>query len=325
MRALPGLFRPALALAVLLPLAACKPEPIPVPTARDAECATLAYEGFPRLEPRMRNSYFVCHSGLALQYAVPLRSALWVVQHLKADALDETKATREKEEFRPDAVLPEGLTPESTRFTASGYDRGHLAPAADFKENPAGMSHSFYTSNIVPQVPENNRFIWAKLEANVRAWARQKGEIYVVTGPVYYAGGRPYTPVGWLAFNKGRAEYVIEEYHVEDHGTQLQPLEREGKRGQDRNRGKKLRSKKPKAGIAVPSHLYKVIYDPAAGTAIAFVVPNAAVPESALPQYATTVAEVERLTGLRFFPNLPFERQAALKTQVVPQAWLLSQ
>lgn len=290
-------------------LAACTPQSIPVP-GPGGECSNLAHEGFPRLEPQMRSSFFICHKGFALQYAVPVRSALWVAQHLKAEDLDEPTVTREQENFRPDARLPEGITPTPDRFTRTGYDRGHLAPAADFVENPAGMSHSFYTSNIVPQDPTMNRGIWARLEKNVRAWAKQKGEVYVVTGPIYYADSRPFSPQGWLSLTDGKAQYVIEEYSRDDETRQ-----------QKRDREKRMGAR----AIAVPSHMYKVIYDPAANTSIAFVVPNSGVPSSSLPQYATTVAEVERLTNLRFFPELSMEEQGALKTQVNPHAWLLSQ
>lgn len=307
----PGLSARMLIAGLLVASAvACTPQSIPVPAA-GGECSDLTYQGFPRLEPPMRSSFFVCHKGLALQYAVPVRSALWVVQHLKASDLDQPTVSREREEFRPDARLPEGITPTPDRFTRTGYDRGHLAPAADFVENPAGMSHSFYTSNIVPQDPGNNRGIWVRLEKNVRAWARQKGEVYVVTGPIYYAGAKPFTPQGWLALTDGRAEYVIEEYARGDEETRREQRERKKRRGA--------------RAIGVPSHLYKVVYDPAANTAIAFVVPNVDVPSASLPQYATTVAEVERLTHLRFFPDLPLEEQGPLKTQVNPQAWLLSQ
>jgi len=307
----------ALALSVGL-LAGCAAEPIPVPTGANAPCANLTYQGFPRLEhdPPLKQGFFVCHQGFALQYAKPFRSALWAVERLEAQNLDETKVSRENEKFRPDGFLPEGLTPTSDRFTNSGYDRGHLAPAADFKENPAGMSQSFYTSNIVPQNPDNNRGIWARLEKNARAWAMQKGEVYVITGPIFFAGNRPFTPLGWLAFDKKKVKYVIEEYDYQPHTVE------EDKQGKKRRVPKK---KLPPSGIAVPSHLYKIIYDPKANTAIAFVVPNISVPENSLNQYATTVAEVERLTALRFFPNLPMEQQGPLKTQVNPQAWILSQ
>ena len=39
-------------------------------------------------------------------------------------------------------------------------------------------------SNMSPQVPGFNRGIWKKLEGNVRNWASDNGEIYVVTGPI---------------------------------------------------------------------------------------------------------------------------------------------
>ncbi len=299
-------------------LTGCAQEPIPVPTGSNAPCADLTYQGFPRLEynPPLKQGFFVCHQGFALQYAKPLHSPLWAVERLEAQNLDENKVTRDKEKFRPDGFLPKGLTPTADRYTNSGYDRGHLAPAADFKENPAGMSQSFYTSNIVPQHPDNNRNIWARLEKNTRAWAQQKGEVYVITGPVFYAGGKPFTPMGWLAFDNKKVQYVIQEYDYQQEKTVT-----------DKNgRKRKVKKKKlPPAAIAVPSHLFKIIYDPKANSAIAFVVPNAGVPESALPQYATTVAEVERVTALRFFPNLPFEQQGLLKTQVNAQAWILSQ
>lgn len=307
---------PARVLAALLAallLAACRPEPIPVPTGADAPCADLAFQGFPRLEPGMRNAYFVCHNGFALQYAVPVHSALWVVQRLRARDLDEPRVTRDNHSFRPDAFLPEGITPDPDRFTRTGYDRGHLAPAADFSENAPGMSHSFYTSNIVPQDPGNNRGVWARLESNVRAWALRKGELYVVTGPIFYADDRPYTPRGWLAMRDGRPHYVIEEYQRTDQGDE------DDARREERRR----RKARGASAIAVPSHLYKVLYDPAARTAVAFVLPNLDVPESDLARYATTVAEVERLTSLRFFPDLPLDEQARIKTRVDPAAWVL--
>lgn len=49
-------------------------------------------------------------------------------------------------------------------YRGSGYDRGHLAPAADMKWAPAAMSESFLMSNMSPQDPGFNRGIWKKLE-----------------------------------------------------------------------------------------------------------------------------------------------------------------
>lgn len=264
--------------------------------------------GFPKLEPALRSSFFACRKGFALQYAVPVRSSLWVTQHLRAEDLDEPKFSPDRAGFRPDGFLPENITPTPERFTRTGYKLGHLAPPEDFPENAPAISHSHYTSNVVAQDPGNDAGIWKRLEENVRAWAAAKGEVYVITGPIYYAGSRPFTPQGWLSITDGQTQYIIEEYYRDE--SDRERREREKLRGQN--------------AIAVPSHLFKVIHDPVANSAIAFVVPNQNLPSSSLPQYATTVAEVERLTNLRFFPQLPMEEQAAIKTQVNARAWILS-
>ena len=68
-------------------------------------------------------------------------------------------------------------------YRRSGYDRGHLAPAADFSFNTNAMSESFYMSNMSPQNPSFNRGIWKELESLVRSWG-SVSSIYVVTGPI---------------------------------------------------------------------------------------------------------------------------------------------
>jgi endonuclease G len=67
----------------------------------------------------------------------------------------------------------------------SGYDRGHLCPAADMSFNSVAMQESFLMSNISPQIPEFNRGIWKELETTVRNWAVKEHKIVVVTGPVF--------------------------------------------------------------------------------------------------------------------------------------------
>ena len=69
-------------------------------------------------------------------------------------------------------------------YRRSGYDRGHLAPAAAMAWSQEVMSESFYLSNMGPQDPGFNRGIWRQLEARVRDWADLHGEVFVVTGPV---------------------------------------------------------------------------------------------------------------------------------------------
>ena len=69
-------------------------------------------------------------------------------------------------------------------YEGSGYDRGHLAPAADMGWSTITMAESFYFSNMSPQLPAFNRGIWKRLEELVRSWAIENKAVYVVTGPV---------------------------------------------------------------------------------------------------------------------------------------------
>lgn len=84
------------------------------------------------------------------------------------------------------------LEPELADYSAvdadykkSGFDRGHLAPAADMAWSEHSMHESFSYANVSPQTPAFNRGIWKKLEEQVRAWSRKFDTVWVVTGPVF--------------------------------------------------------------------------------------------------------------------------------------------
>ena len=68
-----------------------------------------------------------------------------------------------------------------------GFDKGHLAPAADMTYSFGSMSISFFMTNISPQIPGCNRGIWKRLENQVRRWAVKEGKIYIITGPIFSA------------------------------------------------------------------------------------------------------------------------------------------
>jgi len=76
----------------------------------------------------------------------------------------------------------------STAFRGSGYDRGHMAPnhAIATRYGVDGQRETFLMSNVVPQTPRINRYIWKDLEARVsRRYGRYFSEVWVVTGPVF--------------------------------------------------------------------------------------------------------------------------------------------
>lgn len=107
----------------------------------------------------------------------------WVTYHLTKENL-QGSANR-KNNFRPDPSLPVGKRSELEDYKKSGFDRGHMAPAADFKRSEEAMSETFFLSNMAPQRPNLNRITWSHLENEVRNLADKHGSIWIFTGPLY--------------------------------------------------------------------------------------------------------------------------------------------
>lgn len=117
----------------------------------------------------------------ALQYNEKFEQADWVAYELTKDEV--MSSVGRLDAYRVDTEIDTGSA-TSADYRGSGYDKGHLAPAADMKMTEESMSDSFLMSNMSPQSPTFNRVIWAELESYVRTWAFQNDSIYVVTGPV---------------------------------------------------------------------------------------------------------------------------------------------
>ena len=73
-------------------------------------------------------------------------------------------------------------------YRGSGYDRGHMAPnyAIATRYGVDGQWETFLMSNVIPQTPRVNRYMWRDLEHDVaRRYGRYFSEVWVVTGPVF--------------------------------------------------------------------------------------------------------------------------------------------
>ncbi len=124
----------------------------------------------------------VDRAGYALGYIEYHEQPAWVVYKLTGDEV-MTKVSKRKNRFKEDPEIATGSAC-SADYLRSGYDRGHLAPAADMAFSEQAMADSFFYSNMSPQHPKFNRGIWKKLEEQVRHFAVREEEVYVVTGPV---------------------------------------------------------------------------------------------------------------------------------------------
>lgn len=131
-----------------------------------------------------RQHEIIEHTSYVLAYSEEHEQALWV-----AYELDEFKASanlfNRTDNFREDPNVSTGSATLAD-YSGSGFDRGHLAPAGDFKFSKTAMSETFFMTNMSPQKPGFNRGVWNRLEALVRNWAIEEEKLYVVTGGILH-------------------------------------------------------------------------------------------------------------------------------------------
>jgi endonuclease G len=145
--------------------------------------------------PAVNNGELVRHTYYVLSYDEEHEQAEWVAYELTRERLNQEWADRPQGFFPDPLVRTESATPRD--YSGSGYDRGHLCPAADMAFDEAAIKETFYMSNISPQVRTFNGGVWRELEELTRDWARKYEHLYVVTGPVLTRSG-----VGAIGFNK---------------------------------------------------------------------------------------------------------------------------
>ncbi|GAB2773301.1 hypothetical protein GCM10027275_15320 [Rhabdobacter roseus] len=247
------------------------PAEVPSAKATDAEALELARIANQRdffLPATTPSDQLVRRTGYTLKYFEKYEQAAWVAQVLTAQQIQGKEARENVFLNDPEVKSGSAVTADYTR---SGYDRGHLAPAADFKNSSQAMKESFYMSNVSPQDPAFNRGVWSELEKLVRAWAYKYDKIYVVTGPVLKPG--------------------------------LQEIGRLNR-------------------VAVPEQFYKVVLyvNPPYVKGIAFLMKNEG-SDLPLHKFVVSIDEVERLTGIDFFPRLPDDIERRVEARSNPREW----
>ncbi|VVG70153.1 DNA/RNA non-specific endonuclease [Pandoraea apista] len=210
-----------------------------------------------------RNAREVCFSAFGVMHSGVTRTPLWSAERLTRAGLSDARQISRVNNFHAESRLPPGERAELRDYVRSGYDRGHMAPSADMPDAQA-QSESFSLSNMVPQNSENNRYLWAGIESSVRKLAQDRGELFVLTGPLFK--GKTITQVG--------------------------------------NR------------VMVPTQLYKVVYDPRRKQAGAYLVANEATGDYSV----VSVAELETLAGIDFFPGMPADVKRTAMRLPAPKA-----
>ena len=169
----------------------------------------------------------ITHTGYSLLYDPKYKQARWVAYELTAD--ETTSVVERNNHFMPDPKVKAGSS-SNADYLNSGYDRGHLAPAADMSYSEKTMEESFYLSNMSPQKPGFNRGIWKDLETQVRNWAKIDSALYIVSGGVF-ADNLPTIGPGHVAVPKYYYKVVLIYHGKDEKGIGFViPNEKSGKR-----------------------------------------------------------------------------------------------
>jgi len=191
-----------------------------------------------------RHPRALCFDAFAVMYSGTTKTPVYVAERLNRTQLTDAQDEKRTNRFYEEARLPSAERSHLNDYKASGYDRGHMAPAADMPTAQA-MAQSFSLANMVPQAPVNNRKTWAGIEKATRKYAmRAQGDVYVISGPV---------------FDKNPATIGA-------------------------------------GNVAVPGHLFKLVYDSATHKAWAYWVENV---DSARASRPISYAELLQRTGMQ--------------------------
>lgn len=123
--------------------------------------------------------FSIVHSGLT-------KTPLWAGERLTSDRLSNARNIEREDVFAAEPALPPNERSELGDYSGSGFDRGHVAPAADMSSDRS-KAESFTLANIVPQTASSNRGPWSELERTVRELAMARGDVFVVSGPLFLA------------------------------------------------------------------------------------------------------------------------------------------
>jgi len=122
------------------------------------------------------NTKVLCNSFFAIVYDDDRNANIFSTEI----AQERLKKTPRTDDFRADKRIADSPTPAD--YTNSGYDRGHMVPAAN-ADDPNEMSDTFFMTNMTPQLPSVNRVAWKNLEERIRSVPFK----WVVTGAHYSA------------------------------------------------------------------------------------------------------------------------------------------
>jgi endonuclease G len=240
--------------------------------------------GTPKYVAGDTTTTLIVRKGYALLHDNSNNIPIWVSWKLTKKDLAPPQVTRVKARFLQDPILAaKGLGATSDYYVGSGFQRGHMAPAADMGRSAGTMKECFYMSNMVPQNGPLNGGKWGQLEATCRKWATKYGAVTMIAGPVPDA-----FPSGMLGgfYNDFLARGIVAIPH-----RLFKIVIRKGKNGKVLALGFMMKNEKPgpKEG---PTTTWRV-----------------------------SIRAIEKQTGLDFLSHLSKAEQDRIENAVPPKLW----
>jgi len=151
-------------------------------------CGQFTAAGTPQYTPKAGDQE-LCHKNYAVIHRCDVKAPSAVFEHLTVATM--TGPAKRKDDFRPDPLVTPNCSAALSDYATVGrtHDRGHMAPAGNNTQSAEIMSESFFLSNMVPQVANNNRGIWKQAETYERQWALTPNtDFYIISGGIFDAG-----------------------------------------------------------------------------------------------------------------------------------------
>lgn len=256
--------------------------------------------GAPKKSKGASNEQLLLQRYSAIMYDRDLRVPLWATYPLTAE--DAAITGKRTDCFRPDPRFGKkkkrrskkspNITDICSEYSGSEYSRGRLIALEDMYRDESAVVNTSVFTNVVPQKSGFRKGIWAYLGCMTREWAQEKGDVYITVGCIFDADG-------------------------------------DGKRDRDA-KTTKIKESSP---VAAPTAFFKIVLhrsEDGAYQALAFILPHDSYPDmdavrsaknAYLLSHMVSINDIEQLTGVDFFAELPDEVEQELEGGKAESLW----
>ena len=253
------------------------------------------------------NNYYVEHIATmngnellnyALEWNDAMKHAQWVA--FSFDKVTIGDVTGRTEAWDVDPKLPEEMRTSNDHHRNDGFDRGHICGSEDRVYSKLANAQTFYYSNMSPQLNAFNGGYWAAFEYRVRRWSRYSfPHLYVAKG--------------------GALNHLLVNFKSKTPDSN-------GNYATTDENGRTIH------GLACPKYYYMALLAEKQGTyqALGFWIEHREdypyeygdkVPANVLKEHLVSIDQLEELTGLDFFCNLPDELEETVESVLNANAW----